>query len=192
MIGLSRTYPLTHFYMNTFDLWATERSKAERLPSGMLKLEGQNVAGQPTVMLWKPKAIKPFANYRFKDQSELHKYVYEMDQRISNHQKLVAERKAARKGTQEMIDAVSVGSIFHHSWGYDQTNADFYQVIAKNGRKVTIQQIAKKDVETQGHSMAGTCVPVQDSFKSEPMEKLLQFSGGKPFLKIDSYGWCDI
>jgi hypothetical protein len=161
----------------------------------MLKLEGQNAAGQPTVMLWKPKAIKPFANYRFKTQSELHKYVHEVDQRISNHQKLALDWKAARKGTQEQLDAVKIGSIFCHSWGYDQTNKDFYQVVEKKGRHVVIREVCTHQTEqTTGNSMAAYVVAVPDAFKQDelPMTKLLQFQGGHPCITIESFGSCTL
>lgn len=40
---------------------------------------------------------------------------------------------------------LEVGDILHTSWGYDQTNATFYQVVAVNGKtQVTLSQIGKR------------------------------------------------
>ncbi|MHO45241.1 hypothetical protein D9E76_24655 [Escherichia coli] len=37
---------------------------------------------------------------------------------------------------------VSVGDVFVSSWGYEQTNVNFYQVISVHGKKtVTVQEI---------------------------------------------------
>lgn len=181
----------------TLDLWQIEREKAETLPSGCRMQLTESYAGKAILRLWKPKAIKPYANYSFKTKEDAYKYAYEQDERITNHQKLVAERKAARKGSPEMIDAVKVGDIFHHSWGWEQTNADFYQVIAKNGRHVTVREIKDRwaDNNRQGmSSMSADVVPVPDAFKdnAEPVTKLLQFSDGKPYITMSSYGFCDL
>ncbi|EEW8141382.1 hypothetical protein FSF79_025435 [Escherichia coli] len=37
---------------------------------------------------------------------------------------------------------VSVGDVFVSSWGYEQTNVNFYQVISVHGKKtVTVQEV---------------------------------------------------
>ena len=93
-------------------------------------------------------------------------------------------------------ELVQVGFIFHYSWGYDQTNNDFYQVIAKKGQFVTIREIGQESVSKGAgySSMSDFRRPLKDSFieKAAPMIKKIQFSSGKPFLKMNSYGWCDL
>lgn len=39
------------------------------------------------------------------------------------------------------FDATSVGDVFVCSWGYDQTNVDFYLVVAKTAARVKVVQI---------------------------------------------------
>ena len=51
----------------------------------------------------------------------------------------------------------TVGSILYCSWGYDQTNVDFYLVVARKGDWLTLQPMNKKKTYT-GH-MSGTCTP---------------------------------
>jgi hypothetical protein len=39
-------------------------------------------------------------------------------------------------------DTVSVGDVFVSSWGYEQTNVTFYQVLSVHGKKtVTVREI---------------------------------------------------
>ncbi len=39
-------------------------------------------------------------------------------------------------------DTISVGDIFVSSWGYEQTNVTFYQVLSVHGKKtVTVREI---------------------------------------------------
>lgn len=53
-----------------------------------------------------------------------------------------AERAAERKQANASAQA-TVGMIFVHSWGYDQTNIDFYEVtaVSESGRQVTLREL---------------------------------------------------
>jgi len=54
------------------------------------------------------------------------------------------------KGTSYKVrDKVEVGAILSTSWGYDQTNTEFYEVVgaSKSGKTVTIRELAKQTVE---------------------------------------------
>jgi len=53
-----------------------------------------------------------------------------------------AERAAAKEANKDLIASVKVGDVFSMSWGYDQTNVDFFQVIAKVGKEsVRVRQV---------------------------------------------------
>ena len=46
---------------------------------------------------------------------------------------------------------VKVGDLFHSSWGYDQTNVEFYQVIALVGEcSVRVRQVCPRMIDEQG------------------------------------------
>jgi len=62
---------------------------------------------------------------------------------------------------------VNIGDIFECSWGYDQTNIDYYQVVAvsKTGR-AKLHPIRSGLIETRGQQdIVG---PLVDEFKGEP------------------------
>ncbi len=46
---------------------------------------------------------------------------------------------------------VQLGDIYVSAWGYDQTNIDFYQVVAltASGKTVTLRQLAKTHVDAE-------------------------------------------
>ena len=48
--------------------------------------------------------------------------------------------------------AVKVGDVFVESWGYDQTNKDFYEVVGvtPSGKSVRLRAVASKVVEPDG------------------------------------------
>ncbi len=101
--------------------------------------------------------------------------------------------------TAEDYEKVQVGSIFCWSWGWEQTNLDFFQVIEKKAKSVIVREIAQETVEgsTYSHGMADNRVAVKDAFlkDSKPQRKVLKFmqgeNGGRPYLHQE-YGWCGL
>ena len=65
-----------------------------------------------------------------------------------------AETKAAPKKTEKANKyGVKVGDIFESSWGYEQTNVDFFQVIALVGEtSVRVRQVCPELVKEDGIS----------------------------------------
>lgn len=56
------------------------------------------------------------------------------------------------------------GDILHHSWGYDQTNCDFYQVVGVKPHSVTLRKIAGQTVPGSEGFMSEKLMPVKDAF----------------------------
>ncbi len=66
--------------------------------------------------------------------------------------------------TPENPHNVKVGDIFNMSWGYDQTNNNFFQVTRVSDKGVWVREIGCKGVAgTQGF-MCQNVVPVKDNF----------------------------
>lgn len=111
------------------------------------------------VKAWRGKALKPFANYYFKSEERADKFIAECQQdedaRLAFRDKLKAERdERAAVADREM----QVGTILHYSWGYDQTNCEYYEIIEKRGRTVTIREIASRIVpNSEGFMSESRC-----------------------------------
>jgi hypothetical protein len=72
--------------------------------------------------------------------------------------KIRAERNARNKAEREAFRLnVKAGAILYRTWGYEQTNADFYKVIKITDRTITIRKL--KEVITELGFMSGTAVP---------------------------------
>jgi hypothetical protein len=41
---------------------------------------------------------------------------------------------------------IAIGDIFYSSWGYDQTNVDFYKVVSKTAKKVIVREVKSERV----------------------------------------------
>jgi len=74
-----------------------------------------------------------------------------------------------RKGTINAIDKVKVGDIFVNSWGYDQTNIDYFQVTRKTNKTIYIREISSEVKETG--FMCGDSTAKKDCFKGEEIRK---------------------
>jgi hypothetical protein len=67
------------------------------------------------------------------------------------------------------------GEILYTSWGWEQTNIDFYQVVRVTGASIVVRELAKNSVETM--SMQGRCTAKKD-----------EFVGPEIMLRIGTYG----
>ncbi len=75
---------------------------------------------------------------------------------------------AARRGSEETqnADGVHVGDIYVSCWGYDQTNYDFYQVIALKGKHTAIiKENAKAEAMCSDYN--GFSRPIRDQFRGD-------------------------
>lgn len=85
---------------------------------------------------------------------------------------------------------VEVGDIFAASWGYDQTNVDFYEVVGvtASGKSVRIVPIASEVVWGDAYSEQVKAVPGSASPDAKPVTKRLRFYGGsEPLVTLNSY-----
>lgn len=78
---------------------------------------------------------------------------------------------------------IEVGDIIVSSWGYDQTNIDFYKVVKQTASSVWIQKLGKGYVEQTGWAHYKV-VPV-DVFATET-QLVRRYKEGD-FVKISDY-----
>lgn len=88
-------------------------------------------------------------------------------------------------GLAEML-GVKVGDFFYSSWGYDQTNIDFYKVvgITPSGKSVKVRQWSSKRVG--GSEYSDSMVP-GESAQGPVMTKRLSDINGRASFTLTSY-----
>jgi hypothetical protein len=62
---------------------------------------------------------------------------------------------------------IEVNEIFFSSWGYDQTNINFYQVIKKTEKTILLREVEKEATAKKDDFMCGQCSPIENSFKND-------------------------
>lgn len=84
---------------------------------------------------------------------------------------------------------VKVGDIFVSSWGYDQTNIDFYEVVGLTGASVKVRKVAKEFI-SRGGPAGNKVMPRRGQYIGEVMTKRIR--GGDagwstPSFDVSSY-----
>ena len=90
----------------------------------------------------------------------------------------------------DMTTTVKTGDIFSSSWGYDQTNVVFYQVVdlTPSGKSARVCRVAQDVVEEgDGWEMVA---PLIDEFTGAPFTKRIGDAGGTPCLRICSFEYA--
>lgn len=128
------------------------------------------------------KSGKPSLNYSYRTEAEACHRAAQFIEGRAQHALRVKDRARARV---EYKTTLQPGTILRNSWGYDQTNIDYYQIIAvsPSGKSVTIRKIAARAV-ADGF-MQGTCWPIADDFIGAPMVKRI---GEGDAVKIHDWG----
>ncbi|MDO8421123.1 MAG: hypothetical protein Q7S99_03075 [Parvibaculum sp.] len=94
---------------------------------------------------------------------------------------------AARKAESNKPHTLEVGHVLKSTWGYDQTNVDFYEVVEVNGaHMVTIRKIASS-AESTG-DMTAREMPVIGEYISAPKRKRVTCGG----VRIASYSFASL
>lgn len=148
------------------------------LPADAVKDPRSNDAGEAWrfervgamyAIVFRGSAFRAEWYYRFKSEAERAARIDRFFESVASWNERVAaareERKAAPRG-------LEVGDILRSSWGYDQTNIDYYEVTRLIGKnRVEIREIAQDSKEDQGW-LRGSCVPVPGRYIGEPMVKV--------------------
>ena len=123
------------------------------------------LGGKVYGMAFAGTAGKHSGHYSFRTLDRAQTWAAEFIAGRTAHAALVQGRRAERHAFRTTLKA---GDVLDASWGYDQTNVDFYQVVevSGSGQSVTLRPIAARSVEDG--AMQGVCWPLADEFTGEP------------------------
>jgi len=148
---------------------------------------------------WTNQKNQPVLNvYRGMSGKAISRYYYistDHRQVAINGYKEIADRiektKADKKKSQsEVKNTYKVDEILYDSWGYGQTNIDFYQITEVLSKSIKVRAINSKLTDREcGHDQ-GYLMPIKDSFSGAEFLKRIQAYGneGKTMVK-STHGW---
>ena len=125
------------------------------------------MAGAPYAKGFRGKAAKPDFYHRFKTEADRTKFVKNWMAKVAQSEKVAADYKAKQKAARQTPHGWEVGLILQGSWGYEQTNVNFFEVTKViSPTMVEIEQIGSMtSTEDQSgiSSMAAYVVPNPDA-----------------------------
>jgi hypothetical protein len=144
--------------------------------------DGQTLGG----LCFVGKAVKPTWFYRFKSVEQRNKQIQETFDLVQSKLDRKTQEKA-KKADAMSNHGVVAGDVFRCSWGYDQTNIDYYEVIAVTGKTATICRIGCLSEDTGW--LQGESVPQLGAFIGKPYKKLIQKRSvdSEAYLTMNSY-----
>lgn len=141
----------------------------------------QNRNDKPTAAIFNSKGYKPLDWYHFRSLQERTDFIDQAKKRMD-----IAEASLIKdriKWEAEKAKVV-VGSIFVSTWGYEQTNVDFYQVVARKNDFVTLRAIRTIKSYDNGYNDRGSCLPNISAFCGPEFRKKIDKWGG---ISFESY-----
>jgi hypothetical protein len=123
------------------------------------------------------RANRPLWHYRFRDRAQLDRRIDETVSDRRGHMDVVQKRQEERRNFKH---SMKVGDILYSSWGYDQTQCDFFQVTEIGEKSVKIRGIGKKKVGPDSDSV----VAIPDRFTGAEMLKIV---GLNNTIRLTSY-----
>jgi len=150
---------------------------------------GGNLPDVPYAAVFGGKRTKPDWHYRFRTEERREEKIAEW---IENQKGRLVDTKN-RRAEHNGGHTLEVGDVLSGSWGYDQTNVDFYQIMEVPSKCfVTARKIGGETVRETGSAIF--VKPVKDSFCGEAKRYK---AGPDNHITIASYlhpsktGWND-
>lgn len=173
----------------TFGNYRVETSEGDR--NGRQVFFGRGYRATPKGKY--SKEVREFGHYWITAEQRaayLETFKANIERRKADKDQRVSEKKEARKN---MENPFKVGEIYYDSWGYEQTNIDFYQIIEVLPRSVKIRPIGGEFVDgSYGHDSAKV-KPTADDFQGEsqtkPVQVMVSHDGKISHYIKSRHGW---
>jgi hypothetical protein len=129
-------------------------------------------------------AGNPAWHYSFRTPEGMQKYINDFLESQKKNLEYKQERKNKRKAPALSAVPFKPGDILYDSWGWEQTNVDFYEVVeVRTASTIVLRQIAQNTEETG--FMSGHTTPRPGEFIGEPIIKRIQWYEGRPYIKSE-------
>lgn len=146
--------------------------------------------GKPAALAYKGKSAKHSFHFVFPTIHRMTDYIQRWVDGLRKDKQHKEVAKVQKFAAQNSPHDFKVGDILYDSWGYEQTNIDWYQITEVKGRSITMREIKCTSEDTGW--MTGRAMPVKGSFCGDPIKKVVQayVSNGKAHHYINSrHGW---
>ena len=141
---------------------------------------------KPIVAIFAKGSSKPFAHYKFKTLESRAAFIQKQKDADAENER--SEQVYLSKQAEE-AKKLQPGVILYSSWGWEQTNIDWYEVIERRGQMLTVQQIGTRRMADDEYYDRGKCLPDPAVKIGQPFRKRVTKHGT---INLESYKWCGL
>lgn len=127
------------------------------------EFQGKSGGDRFGAIAYRGTAARSSFHYTFRSAEQRAAYINEF---IRSIQTTIASRQEKRQQRAAWTNPLTVGTILYTSWGYDQTNVEFFVVTKVSGRRTWVREIAS-DFEATGDMSGKTWPAMPIRFTSE-------------------------
>lgn len=116
-----------------------------------------------TALAFSGKAKKADWHYRFRSLEQMMSHIQEWVSRVEANMETREREKqerAAQNAALSAADHFQVGDIVYNSWGWEQTNIEFFQVTAVKNKTIEVRAISSQQVDNSMYSHGMACMVV--------------------------------
>lgn len=147
-----------------------ENAEAREFPTAAIVAYCYQSKKGPALVAYKGRQSKPCRFIAFTDDERRDSYLAELV-------KTEIEIEDWKRSRREKGHGLDVGDIVYSSWGYEQTNVDFYEVVrVPSGRSAVVRQIEKDTMSAPGR-MSGLATPKPGTFVATAKESIRRAAG---------------
>lgn len=132
---------------------------------------------KPTAVIFVGNAFNPESRYYYPTPERRQE---EIDRVVAREKAKAAEKSERAESKKAFVPTSAAGDIFVSSWGYEQTNVDFYLLESIKGKTGTFVKIGQYVVENSEGSGGMSCyvLPAAENIIGEPFKKLISNTQG--------------
>lgn len=125
----------------------------------------------PAFVAYKGRQGKAARHYAFPDSER-------RDASLAAFVKQETEAQDWKRARREAGHGLDVGDIVYSSWGYEQTNVDFFEIVrVPSGRSAVVRKIEQDTIESAPGSMCGKTTPKPGQFEATAKEATHRAAG---------------
>ncbi len=121
----------------------------------------ENAVGHPCAVGYRGRAKKPTFHYRYPSDEK-------RAERVKDWMLAQSERKETRRKPEPRL--LAVNDVLRASWGYDQTNIDYYKITKLIGESM-VEVVEIGQIAEHTGDMVGDCVPDPNTVIGKPMRR---------------------
>ena len=159
-----------------------KNTKANRLEERQGKLDHMKSEGWEITHLETPKAVVCRISRNGKHELKIYKgtaakamcwYGFKTTERRDTYEKETLDslqswqdsKKAKKAG--EASEHYTVGDVLYSSWGYDQTNVEYYQITKVKGSYIWFKEVCQNSSDQAGSPHGGYTQPIRNAWLPE-------------------------